>query len=106
MRLIPTHTLRCSSNSLFIPSILHHHSYSILRHAAASYGHLNILEYLVSRGGDVNITDDDNDTPIYTVETEEVAKWLIDHGAIVDRLNNEGLSVCFSVDCALEPLYA
>jgi hypothetical protein len=44
-------------------------------------------------GGDVNITDDDDDTPLYTVENVETAKWLIDHGAVVDRRNSEGISV-------------
>jgi len=61
-------------------------------HAAASYGHTGLLEYLVSKGGDVNVTDEDGDTPLYTVETLEVAKWLVDHGAIVDRVNSEGIS--------------
>lgn len=61
-------------------------------HAAASYGHIELLEYLVSKGGDVNVTDEDGDTPIYTAESLEVAKWLIDHGAVVDRVNTEGIS--------------
>jgi ankyrin repeat protein len=65
----------------------------MVRHAAASYGHLDVLDYLVSRGGDVNITDNDNDTPIYTVETIEVAQWLIERGAVIDRRNNVGLLV-------------
>lgn len=65
----------------------------MVRHAAASYGHLDVLEYLVSKGGDVNVTDNDNDTPIYTVETIEIAQWLIDRGAVIDRRNYEGLSV-------------
>jgi uncharacterized protein len=45
-------------------------------------------------GGDVNVTDEDGDTPLYTVETLEVAQWLVEHGAIVDRVNAEGISVC------------
>ncbi|KAH7930190.1 hypothetical protein BV22DRAFT_1001143 [Leucogyrophana mollusca] len=61
-------------------------------HAAASYAQLAVLEYLVSRGGDVNITDDDGDTPLYTVETVETARWLVEHGATVDRENNEGVA--------------
>lgn len=48
-------------------------------------------------GGDVNITDSDGDTPLYTVETIETARFLVQHGAIVDRTNNEGISVCFPV---------
>ncbi|KIJ12821.1 hypothetical protein PAXINDRAFT_177119 [Paxillus involutus ATCC 200175] len=61
-------------------------------HAAASYGQLAVLAYLVSQGGDVNITDEDGDTPIYTVEDVQTAQWLISHGAVVDRRNNEGVS--------------
>ena len=48
-------------------------------------------------GGDVNITDSDGDTPLYTVETVETARFLVEHGAVVDRTNDEGISVC----CAL-----
>ncbi|KAF8625565.1 hypothetical protein AX15_005328 [Amanita polypyramis BW_CC] len=76
------------SRDSFSPSPLLSHT----RHAAASYGQLDILRYLISRGGDVNITDDDGDTPLYTVENIETAKFLIDHGAVVDRRNNDGIS--------------
>jgi uncharacterized protein len=40
------------------------------------------------------VTDEDGDTPLYTVETLEVARWLVEHGAMVDRVNAEGISVC------------
>jgi hypothetical protein len=45
----------------------------------------------------VNITDGDGDTPLYTVETVETARFLVQHGAIVERTNNEGISVRFHV---------
>ncbi|KAJ7158801.1 ankyrin repeat-containing domain protein [Mycena filopes] len=61
-------------------------------HAAASYGQLEVLEYLISRGGDVNVQDGDGDTPIYTVENVETARFLVDHGATLDRQNSEGVS--------------
>ncbi|EIW83977.1 hypothetical protein CONPUDRAFT_70869 [Coniophora puteana RWD-64-598 SS2] len=61
-------------------------------HAAASYGQLEVLEYLVSHGGDVNVVDGDGDTPLYTVENIETAQWLVDHGAVVDRRNHENIS--------------
>jgi uncharacterized protein len=44
-------------------------------------------------GGDVNITDGDGDTPLYTVENVETARFLVDHGALVARQNIEGISV-------------
>ncbi|KIK63122.1 hypothetical protein GYMLUDRAFT_41442 [Collybiopsis luxurians FD-317 M1] len=61
-------------------------------HAAASYGHIHILDYLISHGGDVNITDSDGDTPLYTVENLETAQYLVEKGAIIDRVNEEGIS--------------
>ncbi|KAF8899936.1 ankyrin repeat-containing domain protein [Gymnopilus junonius] len=61
-------------------------------HAAASYGQMHVLDYLISRGGDVNITDADGDTPLYTVENLETARYLVQHGAIVARQNMEGVS--------------
>lgn len=83
-----------------------------LRHAAASYGHVSVLEYLVSQGiffrngplpidnhlapgGNPNIEDSDGDTPLYTVEDVETAEWLVQHGAVTDRVNSEGISVRF-----------
>jgi uncharacterized protein len=68
------------------------------RHAAASYGHIPVLEYLVSKGGDVNVTDEDGDTPLYTVETTDIARWLIDHGAKTDIRNAEGLTPAEHLD--------
>ncbi|KAF4614216.1 hypothetical protein D9613_007755 [Agrocybe pediades] len=46
-----------------------------------------------SVGGDVNITDSDGDTPLYTVENVETARFLVEHGAVVARQNLEGISV-------------
>lgn len=80
------------------------------RHAAASYGHLDILTYLISKGrlglwvmhrsanhcdkgGDVNVTDEDGETPLYTVENIETAQFLVNHGADPAWKNHEGLTV-------------
>ena len=53
-----------------------------------------------SIGGDVNITDSDGDTPLYVVENVETARWLVEHGAIVNRRNSEGLTVRSDRLCA------
>ncbi|EPQ54062.1 ankyrin [Gloeophyllum trabeum ATCC 11539] len=73
------------------PNVPDPNSYTPM-HAAASYGHLEILTYLISKGGDVNVTDDDGDTPLYTVENIETARFLVEHGAVVARTNHEGVS--------------
>ncbi|CAK9782299.1 ankyrin [Cutaneotrichosporon oleaginosum] len=72
------------------------HSYTPM-HAAASYAHLALLEYLVSVGGDVNLPDDDGDTPLYTCESVEAARWLVEHGAEVGHRNEEGVTAAESL---------
>lgn len=59
-------------------------------HAAASYAHLPILEFLVSAGGDVNLADEDGDTPLYVTESVPAAEWLVSHGADAAHKNGEG----------------
>lgn len=54
---------------------------------------LRTLLLIGNAGGDVNILDDDNETPLFVVESIEVAKWLVDHGADIKRRNNEHLTV-------------
>ncbi|EKM78735.1 hypothetical protein AGABI1DRAFT_114339 [Agaricus bisporus var. burnettii JB137-S8] len=61
-------------------------------HAAASYGQRHVLQYLIGCGGDVNIADGDGDTPLYTVEDIETAQFLLDHGALLNHTNHEGIS--------------
>ncbi|KAK0235844.1 ankyrin repeat-containing domain protein [Armillaria nabsnona] len=74
-----------------LPNIPDEFTYTPM-HAAASYGHIHVLEFLLAHGGDVNITDDDGETPLYVVEDVVTARWLIDHGAVIDSTNNEGVS--------------
>jgi uncharacterized protein len=61
-----------------------------------SYSTCPCLSSNTIAGGDVNITDEDGDTPLYTVENIETATWLVDHGAIVSRVNAEGVSVGYT----------
>lgn len=63
-------------------------------HAAASYGHLELLRYLISQGGNVNIADSDGDTPLHSVEDVTTAKILIEEFSADWRLkNSEGQTV-------------
>ncbi|WWC61138.1 uncharacterized protein I303_103717 [Kwoniella dejecticola CBS 10117] len=61
-------------------------------HAASSYAHLELLTYLLSKGGDINIPDDDGETPLFVVETLEAARFLVQHGADVSWKNEDGLT--------------
>ena len=54
------------------------HGYSLL-HAAASYDHLDLLKKLVKEFKvDVNIRDEDGETPLFVVETVEAAQCLLE----------------------------
>lgn len=79
------------SDASLTPNIPDDNTYTPM-HAAASYGHLDVLHYLISRGGDVNVQDDDGDTPLYTVEDVATAEWLVNHGATVNHRNKSGVT--------------
>ncbi|CAM9701894.1 unnamed protein product, partial [Chrysoparadoxa australica] len=68
-------------------------------HAAASYAHMQLLDWLVANGGNVGIQDSDGDTPLHHCEAVEPAQWLIAHGAEKEARNCEGLT---AADAALE----
>ena len=67
------------------------YGYSAL-HAAASYGHADVLAYLISKGGDVNIRDIDGDTPLHACDSAECAALLLAAGGDVNALNTESRS--------------
>jgi hypothetical protein len=60
------------------------------RHAASSYGEIGILEFLVSLGADVNIRDNDGDTPLLVAETPAAFEALVQFGADPQAKNKAG----------------
>lgn len=64
-------------------------------HAAASYGHKDLLNYLLTTcNGNVNIQDSDGDTPLHHTEDLAIAEYLIKFfGADYKIKNNDGLNV-------------
>eukprot|EP00124_Ichthyophonus_hoferi_P004543 Ihof_evm1s514 gene=Ihof_evmTU1s514 len=61
-------------------------------HAAVSWGHLDLLDYLLANGADPNIGDIDGDTPLHVCERPDIAKIIVKAGAIPDKPNNEGFT--------------
>lgn len=67
------------------------HGYSLV-HAAASYNQLPVLRELVrTYSANVNILDEDGETPLFAAEKAEVAKCLVEElGADASIRNDEG----------------
>ncbi|CAL3963845.1 hypothetical protein PZA11_001346 [Diplocarpon coronariae] len=67
------------------------HGYSLV-HAAASYGHLDLLRALVKTYHvSVDLKDEDGETPLFGVETVEVARVLVEElKADVKIIGSEG----------------
>lgn len=68
-------------------------------HAAASYGHFDLLRFLVKdKEGDINVQDAEGDTPLHMCELVDVARRMISElGADVSIRNKEGLTAAESV---------
>ncbi len=61
------------------------------RHAAASYGQTEIIDFLVKEAGAiVDIRDTDGDTPLLFVEKPEVFELLVSLGADITVRNSNG----------------
>lgn len=68
------------------------HGYSLL-HAASSYAHPELIRALVKEYNvDPNIVDEDNETPLFAAEVQEIASLLLELGADVRWKNEEGLT--------------
>ncbi|WVQ70104.1 uncharacterized protein L199_008329 [Kwoniella botswanensis] len=78
-------------NEGFTPNDKDSNAYTPM-HAAASYAHLELLTYLLSKGGNINIPDDDGETPLFVVETLEAARFLVENGVEVGWRNEDGLT--------------
>lgn len=47
-------------------------------HAAASYGNIELLELLLKHGGDINVQDNEGDTPLHHCEELKVVRYLVE----------------------------
>lgn len=83
------------------PTSPDHNTYTPI-HAAASYGHVSLLRFLLSHPkcppGAADVTDEDGDTPLFVVEDIETAKVLIEEfGADPKRTNAEGRTAAYAM---------
>ena len=84
------------------------HGYSLL-HAATSYNHPGLLRTLVrDYHADVNICDEDGETPLFAAESVDIARTLVESlGADVNHRNLEGQTAGEKMDADEEwPLVA
>ena len=73
-------------------------------HAAASYAQLDMLTYLISKQGDVNIQDSDGDAPLHHCDTAAAARFLLSNSADAKLKNAEGNTVsCVPSMSSLQP---
>lgn len=96
---------QCKSTNQLVLYILKNHqlnsiSYMIFicyicRHAAVSYGHATLIEYLLDNGANIHIRDIDGDTPLLMCEDPDIFELLLQHGANPTDTNNAG-------ECLLE----
>eukprot|EP00808_Paulinella_micropora_P017508 g8269.t1 len=59
-------------------------------HAAAAYGHRDLLLYLLDAKADINVPDSDGDRPLHHCDLPQTAELLISLGADVNARNNNG----------------
>lgn len=63
---------------------------NICSHAASSYGNKEVIQWLLANGANVNIKDEDGDSPLSVCEEPVCAQVLLDAGADLAAANNEG----------------
>lgn len=80
------------------------HGYSLL-HAAASYGHIDLLRALVKEyHADVNLLDEDGETCLFVTERVDVANCLVEElGVDYNRQNDEGLTARETIESDGDP---
>lgn len=94
--------LAADNNPALLPLLREHpalassqdeHGYSLV-HAAASYNHLDLLRALIREFNvDVDLKDEDNETALFVVETEDAAQVLVEElGADIKHRGSEGLT--------------
>ncbi|RHZ77013.1 hypothetical protein Glove_186g137 [Diversispora epigaea] len=76
-------------NTGISPDIQDQNGYTPLA-AAVSYNRIELVEFLLTCGANVNLCDNDGDSPLFLAETVEMVQKLLDNGADPYIANIEG----------------
>jgi hypothetical protein len=95
----PSAVLALLQSNPSIASNQDEHGYSLL-HAAASYGHIDLLRALVQQYNvNVNLLDEDGETCLFVTENLDIAKCLVeDLGVDHNIKNDEGFTAQESIE--------
>jgi ankyrin repeat protein len=63
-----------------------------LLHAAATGGHADVIQFLISKGFEATATTEDDATPLHYASTVSVAEFCVSNGADVNAKKNNGQS--------------
>merc|ERR1711939_1043417 len=83
-------------NEGFSPNVKDNNGYTPI-HAAVSWNHPTLLRYLLSRGGSINVADSDGDTPLFTVESLDTCKLVLELGGDPHLMNEAGQTAAQSL---------
>ena len=61
--------------------------------AAVSYGHIELIDFLINQGASLELKDNDGDVALLYCENIEILKHLIIKGADISCINNAGESI-------------
>lgn len=94
----PSAVLQHLENEPTLASAQDSHGYSLL-HAAASYSHGDLLRTLVQQyEASANISDEDNETPLFYAENVDIAGLLLELGADLSHKNSDGQTAEDKID--------
>jgi len=69
-------------------SAVDENGYTLLQ-AAASYSHINVLQWLVTQNVNVNAVDNEGDTALHYASTVEAAKFLVEIANVDQTIRNQ-----------------
>jgi hypothetical protein len=70
---------------------------STLLHAAVTIDNIEVVNFILSKGIDVNIRDEEGRTPLFYVKSDAMAKLLIEKGADINAKDKTGKDIIYNL---------